>query len=60
MTFAELKGHLWGLLEFPEDLEVEGERDWGEVKIGVGWLDELRESREDDSAGGDAPPRSET
>lgn len=60
MTFEELKGHLQGLLEFPENLEVEGERDWGAKKIGVGWPDELRGSREDDSGSGDAPARSET
>lgn len=60
MTFEELKGHLQGLLEFPEDLEVEGERDWSAEPIGVAWPDELRGSREDDSGGGDAPPRNET
>lgn len=60
MTFEELKGHLQGLLEFPEDLEVEGERDWSAEPIGVARPDELRGSREDDSGSGDAPPRSET
>ena len=60
MTFKELKGHLQGLLEFPSGLVVEGKREWGTEKIGVGWPDELRGSREDDSGSGDAPPRSET
>lgn len=41
MTFEELKGHLQGLLEFPEDLEVEGERDWSAEPIGVARPDEL-------------------
>jgi hypothetical protein len=42
MTFKELKGHLQGLLEFPNELVVEGERDWSTEKIDVKWLDELR------------------
>lgn len=29
MSFAELRAHLYGLLEFPEGLVVEGEREWG-------------------------------
>lgn len=60
MNFEELRAHLYGLLDFPEDLEVKNEREWGEGEIDVGWLDELWGSREDDSGGGDAPPRSET
>jgi hypothetical protein len=28
MSFAELRAHLYGLLEFPEGLVVEGEREW--------------------------------
>jgi hypothetical protein len=50
MDFEELRAHLYGLLDFSEDLEVKNERDWGEVKIDVGWLDELRGSREDAGA----------
>lgn len=49
MSFEELRTHLYGLLEFPEGLVVEGERDWGAEEIDVGWLDELPGSR--DSAG---------
>jgi hypothetical protein len=45
MAFEELKGHLRGLLEFPEDLEVEGERDWSAEPIGVARPDELPGSR---------------
>jgi hypothetical protein len=60
MNFEELRAHLYGLLDFPEDLEVKNEREWGEGEIDVGWLDELWGSREDDSGGGDASPRNET
>jgi hypothetical protein len=60
MNFEELRTHLYGLLDFPEDLEVKNEREWGEGEIDLKWLDGLWGSREDDSGSGDAPPQSET
>jgi hypothetical protein len=60
MDFAELRTHLYGLLDFPEELVVEGERGWGKEEINVGWLDELRGSRDSAGPATDASRGSET
>lgn len=60
MDFAELRTHLYGLLDFPEELEVEGERGWGAEPIGVARPDEPRGSRNSAGPATDASRGSET
>lgn len=36
MDFEELRAHLYGLLDFPEGLVVEGQSDWGFAGAGEG------------------------